>query len=55
MGGSLLTHLDYNYEFYGTRWIASLYKHPPNAPVNHYLENVEILLSLYIPIKQNMQ
>jgi len=30
-----------------------LYKHTLNVPVNHYLENVEIPSSLYIPIKQN--
>lgn len=32
-----------------------MYKHTLNAPVNHYLVNVEISSSLCVPIKQNMQ
>lgn len=40
---------------YATHWIASVCKHTLNASVNHYLENVEILSFLYIPIKQNVQ
>lgn len=37
-----------------TCWKAGLCKHTLNVPVNHYLENAEIMSSLYIPIKQNM-
>lgn len=43
------------WSLYGTRWIASLCKHTLNAHIYHYLENVEILSSVYIPFKQNVQ
>ena len=39
---------------YGMCWMVSLCKHNLNIPVKHYLENVEIPSSLYIPIKQNV-
>lgn len=29
-------------------------QHALNAPLNHYLENIEILSSLYVHIKQGM-
>lgn len=39
----------------GTQWIASWCKHTLNYLVKCYLENVNILLSLCIAIKQNVQ
>ena len=35
--------------------MAGLYKHILIAPVNHYLENIQIPFSFYIPIKQKIQ
>lgn len=35
--------------------MASWYRHTLNASVTPYLENMEILSSLSIPIKQNVQ
>lgn len=40
---------------YGMCWKAGLYKHTLNVPVNPYLQNVEIPLSLYTLIKHNVE
>lgn len=39
---------------YDMCWIASLCQHTLYAPINHYLQNVEIPSSLYVPTKQNV-
>lgn len=39
---------------YGMCWKAGLYKHALDAPINHYLEKIDILSFLCIHIKQGM-
>lgn len=40
---------------YGKCWKAYLYKHTLNAPTNHDPGTTDILSSLYIPTKQNVE